>query len=135
MGTIKLRDVKKNNSAAIPSGKMFSEKEVKLIGVKIAKKKNTPFFSPDQEEYMLAKVMQKIDGQLNSVLPPSIYSSMRNADAGISSEEAKSLKKTLNKYVSDNINISYLSILTEKAIVYRILDVVVNSMKKGNTLS
>ena len=114
--------------------KMLSDDEIRLIGLKIILKKNMPFFSADKDGFIFNEIVKKIDRQIYPALPNRLYSSMRDSSYGLSNIEAKELKKNLNIFICDNVKIPYMTLLMEKAIIKRVLDVIVDAMKKGNRL-
>ena len=114
--------------------RLLSNSEIELIRLKITLKNNMSFFMKDHDGTMFNEIVSKIDRELYSALPNRFYSSMRDSSYGISYNEVKELRKSLNRFIGNNISIPYLSILMEKAIIKRVLDVLVGAMRKGDRL-
>lgn len=111
--------------------RMLSDEEINEINLKITAKRNMLFFREDTNGHLFNEIAKKIDREIYPALPNRLYSSMRDDSYGLTDREAKELKKNLNKFVSENISIPYLSLLVEKAIIKRILDSMIDCMRKG----
>ena len=116
------------------SKKMFPDDDIEVIASKVVKRRKMTFFKEDKGNIILKQIIKKVDLQIYSVLPERLYYSMNDIKYGLSNKEVKELKKTLNKFVDNNLTIPYLSVLSKKAIINRILGVVINSMRKGDKL-
>lgn len=118
----------------IKSEKILSTSDINYIGGKIKFKKGMSFLVMESEHIVFTEIVKKIDKQLYMILPNRLYTSMRKPSYGPSKKEAKELKRKLVKLTCNNVELPFLSILLERAVITRVLDVIIYTMEEGNSL-
>ena len=109
----------------------LSQSEVVAIANSLNNKIDIPiFFSEDQEQKILVKIVTKIDGFLYENLPNEVYDLIRSLPEGIDDEEAQRIVRSFSKLANEKINIPYLPEVAEYVAISFVINVIVNAMRK-----
>jgi hypothetical protein len=110
---------------------MLSDAQVNALAQQVNKAVNLPFLREEKELIVFAKVVRLIDQKLYQLLPNEYYELIKDANNGISKEEAIVMEQRLTPLINAAVNLPILSEKQEEKLIGLILGLIVNAMVKG----
>jgi hypothetical protein len=110
---------------------MLSDAQVNALAQQVNKAVNLPFLREEKELVVFAKVVRLIDQKLYQLLPNEYYELIKDANNGISKEEATVIEQRLTPLINASVNLPILSEKQEEKLIGLILGLIVNAMVKG----
>jgi hypothetical protein len=123
-----LDQIKSDMSESI---QMLSDAQVNALAQQVNKAVNLPFLREEKELIVFAKIVRLIDQKLYQLLPNEYYELIKDANDGISKDEAAVIEQRLAPLLNKAVNLPVLSEKQEEKIIGLILGVIVNAMVKG----
>ncbi|MFK7757898.1 MAG: hypothetical protein AB8B53_13290 [Flavobacteriales bacterium] len=113
---------------------MLSDSEILAIAHKVNAVINLPFVREEKELVVFVKLIKKLDEKLYELLPNEYYQLIRDAEDGISADEAESMEEAVTKAINKKINIPILSERLEAKLISLVVGIIINAMIKGFNL-
>jgi|SaaInlLV_10m_DNA_1039704.scaffolds.fasta_scaffold41912_2 hypothetical protein len=110
---------------------MLSDSEVNALAKKVNQAINLPFLKEEKEFIVFVKVIKWIDQQLYELLPNEYYELVKDANDGISKEEAINIEERLTPLINNVVNIPVLTEKHEEKLISLILGLIINAMIIG----
>ena len=110
---------------------MLSDSEVNALAKKVNQAINLPFLKEEKEFIVFVKVIKWIDQQLYELLPNEYYELVKDANDGISKEEAINIEERLTPLINNVVNIPVLTEKHEEKLISLILCLIINAMISG----
>ena len=110
---------------------MLSDAQVNALAAKVNALVGLPFVSEEKEFRFIVKIIKWMDEQLYQLLPNEYYELIKDANDGISEEEAKEIERRLTPLINKVINIPIISEPLEAKLIGSILGFIINAMING----